>query len=756
MCRIFLGILKFGWNRILLSRQYICRILGKFMHDPKVEESVATSKKRWQEFLGGNPMPKRLVLVLLFLIILTCFLQLREVRMEVLEVGEAAPRYVIAQTDFSFLDEEATQTLKKESVRDIGAIYRAEEEQVAHFRRSFEENLIENQRWRKELPDSTFEEVYAILDKIEAEMAGARFTDGRTLKKMKFLQMPVASFYLVQAQISESGRIPLPHSLWNKIQNDFAADKQFHPDAVEYLVASFAVRTWPLQEDFSIERTIRNQVQSKISNRFTHVFAGSQIIKKGEIASSRHIAMLQAMKSELDHARKFWRPMALLGSALIALSLTVAALLYLYCFHRELIRSVQKMALLVLILIASMLLAKGAEVMLTSESKAVLEIGRLPLIVPFAALLICVLIGSEIAIISSLFLVIIFGVTLAIDYVPFLVTNFYTAVITILIARRLHRRKDVFAVCGKVWLSLIPLIIGLNLFHNNLTGPAFGADLLSSFAFLALTAVIVVGLLPILESLFEVMTDMTLMEYMDPDHELMRRLSLEAPGTYQHCLVVGNLADNAARAIGANGLFCRVSTLYHDIGKLFNPHYFTENQLGGFNIHQLLTPTESTNVIIAHVQEGEALARKYHLPQSFIDIIREHHGTTMVYYFYCKQVEQMCGDATKVNEKAFSYPGPKPRTKESAIIMIADTVEAASRSIDEATEQAIADMVDKLVAEKAQDGQFDECQLTFEELGRVKKSIVKGLMVARHFRVKYPEKLHPNINGRILTNPSLK
>lgn len=230
------------------------------------------------------------------------------------------------------------------------------------------------------------------------------------------------------------------------------------------------------------------------------------------------------------------------------------------------------------------------------------------------------------------------------------------------------------------------------------------------------------------------------MEYMDPNNELLRRLSVEAPGTYQHCLVVGNLAESAARAIGANGLFCRVATLYHDIGKLFNPHYFTENQLGGFNIHQLLTPLESTQVIIAHVPEGEALARKHRLPQSFIDIIREHHGTTLVYYFYHKQLEQMGGEEDKVDEKLFRYPGPKPHTKESVIIMLADTIEAASRSLDEITEEALNAMVDKLVKDKAEDNQLDDCQLTFEELGIVKKTLVKTLAITGHLRVKYPEK----------------
>jgi hypothetical protein len=215
---------------------------------------------------------------------------------------------------------------------------------------------------------------------------------------------------------------------------------------------------------------------------------------------------------------------------------------------------------------------------------------------------------------------------------------------------------------------------------------------------------------------------------------------MEAPGTYQHSLVVGSLAESAARAIGANGLFCRVSTLYHDIGKLFNPHYFTENQRGGFDIHQLLTPVESAQVIIAHAVEGEALAKKHKLPKSFVDIIKEHHGTTLVYFFYCKQIEKMGGDLEKVDERQFRYPGPKPHSKESAIIMITDTVEAASRSLDNPSEENITKLVNKIVQDKAESGQFDECQLTFEELGIVKKTIISTLSVTRHLRVKYPEK----------------
>jgi cyclic-di-AMP phosphodiesterase PgpH len=714
---------------------------GKLMQEQHIDDGRSSPQtKRWQEILGGNHTPQRLLLFLGFIVILTCFLQFREVRIEMLEIGTLAPRYVIAQTDFSFFDEEATQTLKQEAVRDIGAIYKIDEEQVQKFRQDFENSLIEHQQWRQDLPSSTFEEIYTMLDQVEGELSDARLTDSRTLSKMKLLKIPTPDFFKIQSAIAQSEPLILPQPLWDAMQQKLEKEKKYHPETIDYLLVTFSHQPWFLQQDFALERSIRGEVQSGIPNRYTRVYAGSQIIKKGDKVTSRHIAMVQAMKNAMDEARNLWSPLTVFGSAIIALCLTIAVLFYLYYFHREFMKSMKKMVLFVVVIVMSLILAKGIEFLLLNESKNLIEITHLPLIVPFSALLICVLIGAEVAIVTSLFLLFIYGITLAVDYVPFLLTNFFATFATILFARKLHKRKEVFAVCGKVWLSLVPLIIALNLIANSLKNFNFATDLLSSFIFLAATSILVIGLLPILESLFHVMTDMTLMEYMDPDHELLRRLSLEAPGTYQHCLVVGNLAEAAARSIGASGLFCRVSTLYHDIGKLFNPHYFTENQLGGFNIHQLLTPAESTHVIIAHVPEGEALARKYHLPQSFIDIIREHHGTTMVYYFYCKQVEQMGGDATKVNEKAFRYSGPKPRSKESAIIMIADIVEAASRSMDEVTEETVADMVDKLVVEKAEDGQFDECQLTFEELGQVKRSIVKALMVTRHLRIKYPER----------------
>lgn len=710
------------------------------MQDRSSEETRFSSDSRLHRWFGGSHIAQRLILVICFLLTLTAFFHFREEPMESIEIGTLAPRYVIAQIDFDFPDAEATQVLKQEAVKDINAIYAIKESQVKEFRYHLEKTLIDTQKWRDELPQSTFEEIYEVLDVIEDQLLTARFTNDRTLQRMKKLDLSTDDLYAIKVSARHLSNIALPKSFWESMEKKLAFEEPPHAETVAYVEAVFAATQWDLVQDYVYERAVKQSVQNHVPQKYSHVDAGTQIIKRGEKVTSRHITMLSRMAIAIGESRNLWSPLSLIGSFFLALCVTFLALFYLRVFHRDLLRNLRKMSLLVVVIIMTCLFAKASEYALIYQGKNLIELARFPLFVPLATLLITVLIDSSIAFVTSLFLTLIFGMTLAVMEMPFFLINFLASGATILFAREMHKRKEVFSVFGKVWLCCIPLILAFNLSENVLWSKSILIDLASSFSFLAATSIIVIGLLPILESLFHVMTDMTLMEYMDPNNELLRRLSLEAPGTYQHCLVVGNLAEAAARSISANGLFCRVSTLYHDIGKLFNPHYFTENQLSGFNIHQLLTPLESTHVIIAHVPEGEALARKFHLPQSFIDIIREHHGTTMVYYFYCKQVEQMNGDPTKVNEKLFRYPGPKPRSKESAIIMIADTVEAASRSMDEVTEEVVANMVDQLVVEKINDGQFDECQLTFEELRHVKKAIVKALMVTRHLRIKYPNR----------------
>ena len=344
---------------------------------------------------------------------------------------------------------------------------------------------------------------------------------------------------------------------------------------------------------------------------------------------------------------------------------------------------------------------------------------------------------------------VLFDTALAIDRSGFLLSNLIVGFVTIMYTKSLRKRTEVFAVCGRGWAAATILIIAFYLYDKMHGGISFVGDIGSAGVFMLFTAVSVVGLLPVLESLFGILTDITLMEYMDPNHELLRRLTVEAPGTYQHSLIMGTIAEAAANAIGCNGLLCRAATLYHDIGKMAIAQYFTENQQQGVNVHQLLTPVESAQVIISHVKEGVKLAWKYSLPPDFMDIIREHHGNSLVYFFYHKRLENVGGNRELVAEKEFRYHGPKPRSKESVIIMIADSLEAASRSLDEVNEETLTRLVDQIVKEKMEDGQFEESSLTFEELGRVKKALVKSLLAIGHFRIKYPSRVRRELKEKV-------
>ena len=255
-----------------------------------------------------------------------------------------------------------------------------------------------------------------------------------------------------------------------------------------------------------------------------------------------------------------------------------------------------------------------------------------------------------------------------------------------------------------------------------------------------LAGFLMTGLLPFIERSFGVLTDLSLLEVGDVAHPLLQELVRRAPGTYNHSINVASLAEAAAEAIGARGLLVRVGAYFHDVGKMLKPAYFVENQ-GRENRHEALVPAMSTLIIIAHVKEGAELARQYNIPAPLVDLIAEHHGTTLVEYFYRRATERSQSDpnGSEVDEQTYRYPGPKPSTRESAVLMLSDAVESASRTLTEPTPARIASLVHDLAMKRLLDGQFDECGLTLEELGIVEQSLVKSLTAVYHGRVKYPD-----------------
>ena len=257
---------------------------------------------------------------------------------------------------------------------------------------------------------------------------------------------------------------------------------------------------------------------------------------------------------------------------------------------------------------------------------------------------------------------------------------------------------------------------------------------------IVVSALAMTGLLPLVEKGFGVQTDLSLLELGDASHPLLRRLAQRAPGTYNHSINVASIAEAAADEIGANGLLVRVGAYFHDIGKMFKPEYFIENQMSGENQHDSLQPAMSTLVIIAHVKDGADLARSHHLPQPIVDFILQHHGTTLVEYFYREAAKRSEEDPNSetVLDKDFRYPGPKPQTLEAAVMMLADAVESASRTLVDPTPSRIQGLVDSIAQKKMSDGQFDECGLTFQQLHKIRSSLVKSLTAIYHARVKYP------------------
>jgi putative nucleotidyltransferase with HDIG domain len=251
-------------------------------------------------------------------------------------------------------------------------------------------------------------------------------------------------------------------------------------------------------------------------------------------------------------------------------------------------------------------------------------------------------------------------------------------------------------------------------------------------------------LLPMVERVFGVQTDLSLIELGDPAHPLLQELVRRAPGTYNHSITVASLAEAAAESIGARGLLVRVGAYFHDIGKMLKPGYFAENQGQGDNRHQSLMPAMSTLVIIAHVKDGADLARQNKVPEPIIDFIQQHHGTTLVEYFFRQAAERSSrgneiDGSNVVDESSFRYPGPKPQTKEAGILMLSDCVESASRVLVEPTPARIESLVEELSRKRLLDGQFDECGLTLEEVDKIGQSLVKSLTAVYHGRVKYPD-----------------
>ncbi|RYL91579.1 HD family phosphohydrolase [Sporolactobacillus sp. THM7-4] len=365
--------------------------------------------------------------------------------------------------------------------------------------------------------------------------------------------------------------------------------------------------------------------------------------------------------------------------------------------------------------------------------------------IAMAPLLIRMLLNERMSVVTSVLLSlvgsVIFGINTkaAIFDAPMSIYMLFSSFAGGLILRGTQDRPRIIQTGGFIALVNVLIVLCLMMFQNT---PFYlvSTSMTLGFAFLSgfLSVILASGLMPLFESGFGILSPMKLIELSNPNQPLLRKILLEAPGTYHHSVMVANLAERACEVIGANGLLARVAAYYHDVGKTKRPRFFVENQMDGVNPHEKISPQLSRTVIISHPYDGADILREYRMPKEIIDIAEQHHGTTLLKYFYVKAQEQ---SKQPIPESEFRYPGPKVQTKEAAVVELADSIEAAVRSMKKPTPVKVENLVKSIFNDRLSDGQFDECDITLSELKKVEKSIDETLRGVFHARIEYPREL---------------
>ena len=473
----------------------------------------------------------------------------------------------------------------------------------------------------------------------------------------------------------------------------------------------------------------RERARLAVNPVLKEIRPGKVLQRSGDDWTAQSRSDVRTYWAELEGQREpVSRILAAIGAnmilVLLALACLVRSIRFLTAKPQDVLRNLN---LAVLVMVATVVLGRIASYFEPSG-----------LVVPTAAgaILVTILLNPRIAVMTAFMTSALVSIQFGYDWRA-LILGCTMSAAGVFSTYEVRRRSDMTSAAAKATIAGILVIAALSLGTETPTGSAA----LRRIALVALNGgmcmLIVPGLLSPLERLFRITTDIQLLEYSDLNNKLLSRMAIEMPATYAHALMLGQIAEAAAEAIGANGLLARVCAYYHDIGKMRRPEYFSENQTG-FNVHDDMPPRLSARAIAAHVAYGVELAKEYHLPDPIIGGIREHHGTCMIGFFYQQAVEQHRHH--DVQEEDFRYPGPKPQSRETAILMICDAIESGVRSIRNPNEERVREFVDKIVAARANDHQFDECGLTLKDLGTIKEVVAHRVATSLHARIAYPEK----------------
>lgn len=642
---------------------------------------------------------------------------------ENIEIGMISPKRYVASRDL--VDTVATEKLKDAARNEVGPLYKHD----------------------TEIQNKTISDLKDFFVDVDGVIASATEVEGITIyNKEAVLKIPVAlneKQYKIYGQLTEMGKqnfisdiIDVANFTFDQgiteesmsktleLVNDNLSQTQWNDELknMGFLILSAAIKPNLVTDEEAIQAA-KEQKANDVKD--VVIRKNQKLVDEGEVITSEIYQILEELNLINQDYKDSVIPM--IGSIVVVLLLFLATFLYFVTQHKKLITQNNEMLILFAIYVLTILILRvTAGITLYS----VIPMG-------IFAMLVSILISTRVALVLNLFVCII-GTFIFNGDMEFLLFFLITGTTSALLIQFTEKRNFILTVAGGIGIANGIAMISVGLFMQNGYTEILAKEGLYAGLTGVLTVILVIGSLPFWEAVFEVDTPVKLLELTNPKNKLMRRLMIEAPGTYHHCLIVANLAETAAYDIDANPTLARVGSYFHDIGKLKYPLYFGENQVG-VNPHDNMDPYNSATIIIQHVKYGKELADEFKLPKMVKNMIAEHHGTTFVKYFYFKASKQYPEGSVKKEE--FRYPGPVPQSKEAAIIMLADTIEAAVRSTlsDGKDLNQVDVLIKALIKDKLDDGQLEESNLKIKDLDIIRKAFLKVFQGMYHDRIAYPK-----------------
>lgn len=662
---------------------------------------------------------KKIILYIITFIVLYCTLMTGIItRKYDLKVGDIPKSDIKAHREI--IDESATEARKKEAEEKVDKQYslrtdvqKQSEEKIKGFFSSVEKVLAQDkpeEEKAKLIPRAPFKITDAQANKIAS-------MNEQSTKKLESVCIDGLN-KAYEAPIEDGNEQDLKEA--KKEYTDFISSSDLS-DSEKAIALNFVNVVEP---NFFYDKEKTDELIKETLKQVPPVMIKKNqiVVSEGEPVTAHQLELLGTLGLLSDSASALYIYIALGVLVIIVMYLQYG---YIHKYYPAINKEFSKIVMISILNVFPVILARLFGMM----SNYIIPLACMPI-------LITLLLNYKISLVFSMLNVILIGG--AVGFNPnIIILAILNVVLGGTLLRKMQQRNDILysSITVAVLSSILTFSVGTlttNNFMEILADSTFAA------AGAILSGILTIGVLPFFESTFDIVTNAKLLELSNPNNPLLKKLLMEAPGTYHHSILVANLAELAAEQVGGNPLLARIGAYYHDVGKTKRPYFFRENQFGKKNPHDRLKPEVSSKIIISHVKDGSELAKEYNLPKTIHDFIVTHHGETLVKYFYLT-VKNNSENPEEVKEEDFKYPGPKPMSKEQGIVMLADSTEAAVRSINEPTEEKIEKMVNNIIDDKLASGQLDNCDLTLRDISKIKKCFLKALNGIHHERIEYPD-----------------